>query len=168
MPYKAAQPADRFWAAVDRSGGGNACWPWTRSKSNMGYGQFNLPKSFGGRERKVTAHRFAYEQAFGPIPAGAGYHGNCVCHHCDNPLCCNPAHLFLGTHADNMADMHTKGRNSRSGAPGQKNGRAKLTWEQVSSIRAATGSLSRIAKLYGIGKTQAARIRRGEQWTAAA
>ena len=93
---------ERFWEKVDRSGGPDACWPWTASTCGGGYGQFRL----AGRPQ--LAHRVAYEQLVGPIP-----NGRHVLHRCDTPLCVNPAHLFLGTHTDNMADMTIKGRQSR-------------------------------------------------------
>lgn len=87
---------ERFWARVDKSGD---CWIWTASRYRRGYGQ----AYFEGRY--YTAHRLAYTLTFGPVPMGI-----CVCHHCDNPPCCNPAHLFLGTDADNMRDRDAKGR----------------------------------------------------------
>lgn len=88
-----------FWRRVDRSGGPDACWPWMRVPSTGGYG---LAK-YKGRRR--IASRVAWELTNGPIPGGMQ-----VLHHCDNPPCCNPAHLFLGTVADNVADMIAKGR----------------------------------------------------------
>lgn len=99
--------AERFWPKVDRSGGPASCWPWTAGTRPDGYGVFWIDG------RMVAAHRIAWELTHGPIPEGNGYHGVCALHGCDTPLCCNsehPDHLFLGTHAHNMADMAAKGR----------------------------------------------------------
>jgi len=91
---------ERFWSKVSIYWDAE-CWPWTAGlMGRMGYGNFSV----GGRNR--AAHRVAWESANGEsIPDG-----KFVCHRCDNPVCCNPAHLFLGTHADNMRDARTKGR----------------------------------------------------------
>lgn len=86
----------------------NGCWVWQRGKF----------RSFGhGIYRGRSAHRYAYEQAFGPIPKGM-----LVCHSCDNPPCVNPAHLWLGTNLDNMRDMVAKGRHSNQRKTHCKNG----------------------------------------------
>jgi hypothetical protein len=90
----------RFWAKVDKSAGDNGCWVWTAGKANFGYGEFVV----GGGE-KIRAHRWAYEETHGKIPNGLY-----ACHRCDNPACCNPKHLFLGTPQDNVLDMVSKGR----------------------------------------------------------
>lgn len=90
-----------FWTKVDRSDGPDACWPILGFRDKDGYGQARL------NGRKYRAHRLAWELAFGPIPGWTQ-----VLHHCDNPPCCNPAHLFLGTQSDNRWDCVTKGRDA--------------------------------------------------------
>jgi hypothetical protein len=93
----------RFERYVDKSGGPDACWLWTGARGRKGYGQFYVEPG----KAPAKAHRFAWEQANGPIPDGLH-----VLHGCDNPPCVNPACLFLGTNADNQADMRSKGRGS--------------------------------------------------------
>ena len=93
---------DRFWARVQK---GEGCWRWDGSKNRYGYGFV----SYGprGAQTRVQAHRVAWTLAYGPIPDGAF-----VLHHCDNPPCVRPDHLFLGTQGDNMVDMAAKRRGS--------------------------------------------------------
>lgn len=116
MVWKRQTP-DNFWSRVDKSGD---CWIWTGAKNRRGYGVTSVD------HRQVRAHRLAWEYTHGSIP-GRQY----VCHTCDNPPCCNPAHLFLGTHEDNMRDRSMKKRVPT----GERGGLAKLTWEQVRQIR---------------------------------
>lgn len=157
----------RFWAKVDRSGADD-CWTWTASRDGDGYGQFWNPE----RRTMDLAHRYAFEQfveALPPKPAGQlGPIGPVVMHTCDNPSCVNPAHLVLGTQADNVHDCITKGRlPERSG---ERNGRAKLTAETVATIRrTATGRYGermQIAREYGISSGQVSKILAGQVWAA--
>lgn len=100
--HRAPHP-ERFWRYVDRSGGPTACWPWTGGRNRDGYGSFSIAS------RYVGAHRYAVTLAGAVLGAGDE-----VCHRCDNPPCCNPSHLFVGTHADNCRDTAAKGRNPMS------------------------------------------------------
>jgi hypothetical protein len=102
-----------FWGLVDRSGGDDACWPWTRSCNDGGYGTARVGKKFH------LAHRYCYELLFGAPAAGLE-----VRHSCDNPPCCNPKHLVLGTHSDNMRDCVERGRDPRASKTHCVNGHA--------------------------------------------
>jgi len=98
---------DRFWAKVDKNGPvhpvlGTPCWIWTGARIRHGHGVLGGPGQYG---RKVLVHRFSYELQVGPIPDEME-----ICHHCDNPPCVRPSHLFPGTHQQNMADSIAKGR----------------------------------------------------------
>ncbi len=159
----------RFWGRVDKSG---ECWIWTGPCQGKGYGQAPVP---GGRSKR--AHRVAWELVHGPIPDGIS-----VLHHCDNPPCVRPKHLFLGTAADNNADMMAKGRQrpgithagnrgwstrNRQRVIGAGNPAAKLAPEQVETIRARRLSgepLSRLAVEFGVSETTISRIALGRSW----
>jgi hypothetical protein len=163
----------RFWAKVVKCGPDD-CWPWSASRRHKGYGAFAY--TLGGKLVQDRAHRFSYVVHVGVVPDGL-----CVLHRCDNPVCVNPAHLFLGTRADNNADMVAKGRHvpactyTRRGPndpagnhpKGVEHPNARLTPEVVRGVRAdrvAGLSYSTLASKYGITIRHAWRIVHRKAW----
>lgn len=131
----------RFWQKV-QGRGTDRCWLWTASAQESGYGSFY----FDGQLDR--AHRVSWKLAHGSIPDGA-----MVLHHCDNPRCVNPSHLFLGTNTDNMRDMIRKGRHAK-----------KLTPMQAIAIRADERKHKEIAREYGVSRPLVSAIKRGDAW----
>lgn len=150
----------RFWAKVDYSSP-IGCWPWVGAKNGDGYGLLYMPRGMGPRAR--LAHRLVWEQYLSPIPDGLK-----VLHHCDNPPCCRLDHLFLGTQADNVADMVAKHRIAHhSRNRGESHGMAKLTEETVYAIRAevAAGTYHRIvAERFGVSRANVCIIANRKAW----
>lgn len=144
---------EKFWQRVDISDF-FGCWEWTAGKTDNGYGRIS------NGEREVRSHRFAFELAYRPIPEGL------LClHKCDNKLCCNPNHLYLGTHKDNNRDRSV--RNRDSWPRGMNASAAKLTNEDVWKIRVllAEGLTERkIASKFGVEKTAVHKIKHGKSW----
>lgn len=160
--------SDRFWKYVDKAGE-TECWNWIGGKDSKGYGAIHRG---GGKSHMVQAHRISWELHNGPIPDGLH-----VLHHCDNRACVNPAHLFLGTHQDNMADMKAKGRNRSLWVPGHKhtpyckgeaNRFARLTDDIVREIRRlwATGLYMQkeIGAMFGIDDSTVCNIVKRVRW----
>lgn len=164
----------RFWSKVNKDG---ECWIWTGAKLKAGYGKFTV-----AHQTWTLAHRVAYEIAFGPIPGSLF-----VCHHCDNPSCVRPEHLFAGTPSDNMRDCSNKGRNPVHQNPdcvlrgdrhpyrinpnlharGERVGGSKLTWEKVREIRRLSSNghtRAELARQFSITAVMVSRIARGINW----
>jgi hypothetical protein len=99
-----ASVTDIFWEKVSK---GSKCWYWIGKRDRCNYGVFRY------QGKKVGAHRFAYFDHYGVWPL-------VVCHHCDNPPCVRPDHLFAGTHSDNMKDMWNKERSRPLGRPARR------------------------------------------------
>jgi hypothetical protein len=140
-------PAERFWAKVEK---GDGCWLWTGAVYTCGYGRFTYTDATG-RRHDTGAHRFSLALSEGDRPSPM-----CACHRCDVKPCVRPDHLFWGTQQDNLRDMAEKGRAVR-------NGRAKLTDEQVAEIRAryGTGTLKALAAEYGVHEQTIFKIAHG-------
>lgn len=152
--YLGRTTEQRFWDKVKKTDG---CWEWKGSHSK-GYGQIAI-----GGGRSMLVHRFSYWLHNGDIPKGEGWHGVCVCHRCDNRSCVNPAHLFLGTHDDNMKDARRKGKFSK-----QENGRSKHTLENVEAIKRMYGSgkysQRELGAIFGVTHTNVYAICKGIIW----
>lgn len=153
--------ADRF-AEKTRPDPSSGCIVWTATRDRCGYGRIRVGNGHEG------AHRVAWVLEHGEIPGGLH-----VLHRCDNPPCVNVAHLYLGTHSDNMRDLQERGPPTRN--CGSENGRAKLTEAEAREIRAtprnAPGfgepkhpTITELAERYGVSTTVIVQIRNGERW----
>ncbi len=146
--------SERLYRQVDWSGGPLSCWPW-QGKTLKGYGEMQV-----GDHVMVRAHRLSYALANGPLPLTIGGERTCVLHHCDNPPCCNPAHLFLGTNHDNIDDMMDKSRQAK----GEDSGRSKMTEAQVLAVLRSRESAAVLASQYEVGLATIWNIRQRKTW----
>lgn len=143
---------ERFWMKVVRPEDPAACWVWVGAKDGTGYGRLNLPSL------SRSAHRAVFALLGKPVPKGV-----VVCHRCDNPACVNPDHLFLGSMADNQADMARKNRS----AHGSKSPHAKLTEadvRRVIAMREAGLQHGEIATAVGVHRVTVTDILSGRTW----
>ena len=145
---------DRFWSKIKR-GGPDECWEWQAHINKDGYGMISVD---GVVER---SHRMSWKLTNGDIPKVM-----CILHSCDNPRCCNPSHLFLGTQKDNVADMVSKNRHR--GSPGIKNPSAKLTEDEVGQIRRLRNetplTLHEIGEMYDVSFSLVSQICKRKAW----
>lgn len=143
---------DRFWNYVDKDAGGG-CWEWTKKRMESGYGMTSELR------KTLLAHRVAYELSKGPIPEGL-----VVRHSCDNPPCCNPDHLLLGTYADNTEDAVSRNRV----AFGERVHSAKLTAEEVREARIARAggaTISALSRKYLVARSTIRNAIKGKTWS---
>ena len=142
---------DRFNRSVIKKESG--CWDWSGCLYATGYGKITF------QTKNWLAHRASYKIHKGDVPSDM-----LVCHTCDNRKCTNPDHLFIGTHKDNLSDMKNKGRSNR----GQKNGRSKLTDEDVGSLkhmnRVRYFEQKELAKHFGINRSLVSMILGEKVW----
>lgn len=143
-------PIPRFWAKVEKRNP-DQCWPWKGAVTTHGYG------NAAHKGRNFGAHKLAYIFAGGHVPDGLE-----ILHSCDNRLCCNPAHLGVGTKKDNAADKVARNRIPASNP-------MKLTAESARAIKAARGKASsgQLAKQYGITQSYVFQLWRGTAWKSA-
>lgn len=139
----------------------SGCWLWDHRSERTGYGTYFRVSPVG---RGIGPHRASWLLHRGPIPDGL-----CVCHKCDNRVCVNPEHLFLGTYADNMKDASQKGRMrwrcvTRALPVGERHHASKLTAEAVRQIRLSDLSGAELARCHGVTNVTISRIRRRIIW----
>jgi hypothetical protein len=149
--YTREQAIAAFWNRV-KVDGPDECWPWQGSINPDGYGI----TSWAGKT--INAHRLAFFFSGGVLTEGM-----CACHTCDNPACCNPTHLFAGTHKENMADRDKKGRQAK----GVQMKRGMLTDDKVLALRNERNqgmTLRALADKYGICKHAAWEVAKGVTW----
>jgi hypothetical protein len=146
-----------FWRKVLIGPDPAACWPWSGQINSWGYGDCHY------QGRRTSASRVAYALYRGTWPKD----GEVVCHSCDNPICCNPAHLWLGRPGDNVRDCHLKGRGRHRSGLDHPRARAKLDWEtaeRVKDMHAIGMNQTVIAKYFGVHSSTISRLVRGEYW----
>lgn len=157
-PRKIPECAEDVFERCDRSGGPDACWPWLAACTARGYGISRHNK------KNIQTTRLLWLFIHGRMPSKK----ESVCHHCDNPPCINPAHLFIGTRSDNMQDCVRKGRHDSMRNPqkhrGEKNANSKLTEKDARAILVAGKSTEELAIIYGVSKHTISGIKSGRLW----
>lgn len=146
----------RFWEKVKKRAD-DECWGWAASLTPSGYGQFGV--RINGKHRPIPASRVSYFLSHGPIPVGMF-----VCHSCDNPICVNPSHLFLGSPGDNSRDAAKKKRLRPFWSRGETHPKSRTSNETVLAILRAPGKQEDIAKQFGVSQHVVTNIKTGRTW----
>lgn len=149
---KVKQVQERIWSKIEVLGN-EECWPYKEKLNEHGYGVFHI------KHKSLLAHRVIYQLSKGEIPAGM-----IIMHSCDNPSCCNPAHLTLGTQQDNIRDMNNKGRGVTPF--GEKCHKSKLKESEVRKIRDLQGSKNHkeLAEMFGVTPSNVLFILKKKTW----
>lgn len=150
-PARYSDSGQRIWPRLSPSG---ECMVWTGARTSTGYGSMTVDG------KRWKSHRYAYTLTFGPIPAGMD-----VLHSCDNPPCCNPAHLSIGNASENARQMVSRGRHGGGyGESGEAHHQAKLTAEEVIAIRSSPATEKATADRYGVSASTVHAIRHRKIW----
>jgi len=146
-----------FWGKVDKSGGEDACWWWKGAIHNNGYGKVSI------QYNKYTAHRVSMSLHLNRSLTSIEF----VCHTCDNPLCVNPRHLYIGDAKTNVQDMVKRGRNNNGAYKGKITHNTKLNFTKAQEIRSLIAEevpIAHISRLYGVGRKAIYDIKYNETW----
>lgn len=154
LPYRRAPLAERFAEKFVKNAW-TGCWEWIAARHKAGHGKFAVSS-----KDIQFAHRVSWMLHRGDIPDGMW-----VLHKCDNPRCVNPEHLYLGDHAQNTADMVSRGRANPPKHQGKQVSWAKLSVEAVMDIRTKRVSINEFAKIYGVGRATVHDAQSGKKWT---
>ncbi len=148
----------RFLLGVPKNRSADECWEWSMSRLKSGYGRVII----GGRQ--IRAHRVSYEVAHGRVPSGLN-----VLHHCDNPPCVNPVHLYAGTQLENCRDVYARNRMPTGfQAKAEEHPMRKLSWEDVREIRTRTrrgrGFFASLGREFGVTPDQISNVYNRKSW----
>jgi hypothetical protein len=148
---------ERFWSRVDVRGP-DECWPWNGASTSAGYGYFRIGSLTDGSRRMILAHRYACK-----ITHGLADNRQAL-HRCDYKPCCNPAHVYPGTHTDNMNDAKERGLMHGFSLPGERNPKAKLSVADVLAIRGSNQKNADLARAHRVSRAQIGHIKKRKSW----
>lgn len=137
----------------------SGCWIWMRGLTGTGYGSFRCGSLSDGTRRTVTASRYICDVVHGAIPDGMQ-----ALHKCDNKMCVNPDHIYIGTRSQNAIDAFDRGKKIPHRLLGTNHPRAKLSDEDVRTIRRSSEKSTALASKFGLSKTQIGSIKKRKSW----